>query len=132
MHSGATARQILARARCLLIVAAAFASTGAVAQSGNVTLRINLDGDSVEVIKSWRRAQGIDPPDAAADERVRLIGERSRALRRAQVPETREAARLRRMLRTVELVDAGTVGTGTPMNVGAHEGTKCVAPACGY
>ncbi|HVJ61168.1 MAG TPA: hypothetical protein VM555_00430 [Tahibacter sp.] len=108
-HMGTTARRILARARhCLLIVAAAFVSTGAVAQSGNVTLRINLDGDSVEIIKSWRRAQGIDPPDAAADERVR------------------------RMLRTVELVEVATGGTGEPTSVATHAGTNCVAPACGY
>jgi hypothetical protein len=115
-----------------LIVAAAFVSTGAVAQSGNVTLRISLDQDSAEVIKYWRRAQGIDPPDAAADERVRHIGERSRALRSARLPETPEAARLRRMLRTVELVDVGTGGAANLTNVGAHEGTKCVAPVCGY
>lgn len=36
----------------------------------SVEISITVDADSVEIIRAWRRQQGLDPPDAQADERV--------------------------------------------------------------
>jgi len=94
----------------LLLLAASLYSLAASAQSVGVTLRIHMDADSVEIIKSWRRAQGLDPADVAADRHVRQILESNRASRLPGA-ETHEAARLRRMARTVELVSFETALT---------------------
>jgi hypothetical protein len=40
------------------------------AQEGGVSLTITLDANSAEVISGWRRANGLDAPDAAADRRL--------------------------------------------------------------
>jgi hypothetical protein len=71
-------------AACALFALVAPAS----AQSGDVGVSISIDQDSVEIIKAWRRQQGIDPPDAAADRRV---GKILQARRSAQAETQRMA-----------------------------------------
>ena len=80
------------------------------AQGVGVTLRITLSADSEEILHAWRRAQGLEPPDPAADERVRQAAMR-RAAERAEA-QSPEAARRRRMARTVELVDTPVIQVG--------------------
>lgn len=48
------------------------------AQQGGVSIGITLDGDSVEVIRAWRRAKGLDPPDPEADRRFAELVKRVR------------------------------------------------------
>jgi len=51
-------------------MASLLASPAAHAQEGGVSLTITLDAASSEVIGAWRRANGLDAPDAAADRRL--------------------------------------------------------------
>lgn len=39
------------------------------ARAQAVALTITVDADTVEILRAWRRQQGLDPPDAQADER---------------------------------------------------------------
>lgn len=71
------------------------APTRARAQSVGIT--ISLDADTVEIIRAWRRQQGLDPPDMQADERFRALARRrqtarSRAVAAAAPAETPEDA----------------------------------------
>lgn len=62
-----TAGILSAAAFALSMTVLCTAPTRARAQSVAVT--ITLDADTVEIIRAWRRQQGLDPPDAQADER---------------------------------------------------------------
>jgi hypothetical protein len=74
------ARHLIKPLFAMLAACALFAFTApASAQSGNVGVSITVDQDSVEIIKAWRRQQGIDPPNAAADRRVSQILQARRA-----------------------------------------------------
>lgn len=54
-----------------------------VAQAQGVGVRIHMDAESAELIRAWRRAQGLDPPDPAADAQ---LAERLRQRRGATPP----------------------------------------------
>lgn len=50
-------------------------------EAGEVSVNIQVDEAFVELIRGIRRAEGIDAPDAAADQRLRLTLERIRGQR---------------------------------------------------
>ncbi|UXI67315.1 hypothetical protein [Tahibacter amnicola] len=57
----------------LTTLVALFAVNPIQAQTTKVGIHIQVDEDAAEVIRAWRRANGLDPPDAVADARVREI-----------------------------------------------------------
>ncbi|WP_313920488.1 hypothetical protein [Tahibacter sp.] len=61
------------------------------AQQGGVRVGITLNGESVEVIRAWRRAKGLDPPDAEADRRFAELVMRARAKHATRIDPPREA-----------------------------------------
>lgn len=62
--------------------------------AADVAVSIHLDADSVEIIRGMRRANGIDPPDRAADQRVANILTRARDRQREKAVAGRLPARL--------------------------------------
>jgi hypothetical protein len=62
-----TARTLSAAVVALSMTVLCVMPTRARAQSVGIT--ITIDADTVEILRAWRRQQGIDPPDAQADER---------------------------------------------------------------
>lgn len=66
----------------------------ALAQQGGVSVGITLTGESVEVIRAWRRAKGIDPPDPEADRRFAELIERVRGTRETRSGPQRDAIRM--------------------------------------
>jgi hypothetical protein len=74
-----------------LIVAILVLASALAAQAGGTAIAIRVDAEDVELIRAWRRAQGLDPPDADADRRVEALLERRRAPRAppAQAPAHR-------------------------------------------
>jgi hypothetical protein len=64
---GITARTLSAAAAALSMAVLCTVPMRAGAQS--VALTITVDADTVEILRAWRRQQGLDPPDAQADER---------------------------------------------------------------
>lgn len=73
----------------LAVLTASAAGNVACAQApqAGTALHITLDADAVEIIRAWRRQQGLDPPDAAADERAAALLRRL-AAEPAAVPRT--------------------------------------------
>ncbi|HSX60157.1 MAG TPA: hypothetical protein VLF18_08165 [Tahibacter sp.] len=69
--------------RVALAVAAVFAAGSAGAQSAaaGTALRVTMDADAVEIVRAWRRSQGLDPPDRDADRRVAALLQRLSAER---------------------------------------------------
>lgn len=63
------------------------------AQQGGVRVGITLNGESVEVIRAWRRAKGMDPPDAEADRRFAELVKRARGTNGTRIGQQREAIR---------------------------------------
>lgn len=63
-------------------------------EAADVAVSIHLDADSVEIIRGLRRANGIDPPDSAADQRLAQILETARVRRREQPVAARLPAKL--------------------------------------
>lgn len=57
------------------------------AQAG-VQISLHLDAESVELIRALRRAQGLDPPDAEADQRVAALLQRRQAQKQPAVQST--------------------------------------------
>lgn len=59
-------------------------------RAAEVAVAIHLDADSVEIIRGMRRANGIDPPDRAADQRLAriLTGVRDRQREQAVAART--------------------------------------------
>ncbi|WP_313915257.1 hypothetical protein [Tahibacter sp.] len=51
-------------------------------EAAGVAVSIHLDADSVEIIRGLRRANGIDPPDSAADQRLAIVLTRASDRRR--------------------------------------------------
>lgn len=78
-------------------------------QAGSVSLGLHLDADSAELIRAWRRQQGLDPPDPAADRRVADILQRRAAVQ----GEDLRRERLRQGLRTAPR-DPAARATGAP------------------
>jgi hypothetical protein len=66
------------------------------AQAQGVGVSLHLDAESVELIRAWRRAQGLDPPDPAADARLAEWLAARRAAARPQ-PVTTEHPRASRL-----------------------------------
>lgn len=62
----------------LALTAASTVSGTACAQTAaaGTALTITLDADAVEIVRAARRQRGLDPPDAAADERVAALLQR--------------------------------------------------------
>lgn len=104
------ARFVRARLMLCALVLAALPSL-APAQQVGVRINIRLNAESVEVLRAWRRANHLDPPDAAADARLR------ERLAAAKAGDAGAAARERRRLRTVELVPVE--GTDAGLKSGA-------------
>lgn len=62
---------------CLgMLVAAAAILVPAIGSGADVAVSIHLDDAFVEVIRGMRRAEGLDPPDRAADRRLAVLLER--------------------------------------------------------
>lgn len=61
----------------LVSVVLAVSAVGNIARAeapqAGTALHITLDADAVEIIRAWRRQQGLDPPDRSADERVAAL-----------------------------------------------------------
>lgn len=55
----------------------------AAAQGGSVHISIAIDEESAELIRAWRRRNGLDPPDLEADLRVAALLQRRAAAARA-------------------------------------------------
>lgn len=75
-------------------------------EAGDVSVAIHVDEAFVELIRGMRRAEGRDPPDAAADRRLRILVDRLQPL-----PSVAEASALPRVFPTdlplcVELIGA--------------------------
>ena len=68
------------------------------AQQAQVGVSITLNGDSGEIIGAWRRAKGIDPPDARADRRYAELVERVRGPRASGGDPQRIAATMNRLI----------------------------------
>lgn len=64
----------------LVSVVLAVSAVGNIARAeapqAGTALHITLDADAVEIIRAWRRQQGLDPPDRSADERVAALLQR--------------------------------------------------------
>lgn len=80
-RSRTTANTLTAAASALALTLLAVAPARLGAQSGAVTVTITIDADSVEILRAWRRQQGLDPPDAQADERLVELLRRRQAAR---------------------------------------------------
>lgn len=95
MKAGARKQQSVGAGRwcCLLALSFGVMPIESMAQSGGVTLRIELTADKVEDFHAWRRAQGLDAPAACGD---------ARGSPRQLSPEAR-----RRLSRTLVLGDDG-------------------------
>lgn len=65
-----TTSKTLLRVIALIVLAAAPVSSGLAA---DVAVAIRIDADLVEVVRGFRRAEGLDPPDAAADQRLAAV-----------------------------------------------------------
>lgn len=63
----------------LLVAAAALLPAAGLA--ADVALAIRLDAEFVELVRGMRRADGLDPPDQAADRRLALLLQRLRETR---------------------------------------------------
>ncbi|WP_257387037.1 hypothetical protein [Tahibacter caeni] len=62
---------------CLgMLVAAATILLPAIGSGADVAVSIHLDDAFVEVIRGMRRAEGLDPPDRVADQRLAVLLER--------------------------------------------------------
>ena len=89
---------------CALALTAIAAIPAASAQSVGVRISIRISAPSPEALRAWRRANGLDPPDPAADAKWRE--------QQAALLTGADAARERRRLRTVELVPIGGIEAG--------------------
>lgn len=72
----------------LLLAAASVPADRAAAQTATTGLRITLDAEAVEIVRAWRRSQGLDAPDAQADARVAALLQRMHAVASHGPPET--------------------------------------------
>lgn len=63
----------------LLVCAIAWLSLPSPQAQAGVQISLHLDAESVELIRALRRAQGLDPPDAEADQRVAALLQRRQA-----------------------------------------------------
>jgi hypothetical protein len=75
----------------------------------SVAVTITLDADTVEILRAWRRQQGLDPPDAHADARVARLLQRVRAGQRPAVAVANQG---------------GVAAAATPMPVRSRGDTK--------
>jgi hypothetical protein len=66
-----------------LALAVSLAAPASRSEAADVAVAIRIDADLVEVIRGYRRAQGLDPPDAEAD--LRLAAVKSRLHQMQQV-----------------------------------------------
>lgn len=56
------------------VVVSAFAGAAcAQTPQAGTALQITLDADAVAIVRAWRRQQGLDPPDPAADRYVAAL-----------------------------------------------------------
>jgi hypothetical protein len=69
MKAGACKSQSIGagRWRCLFALSFGVSPIVSMAQSGGVTLRIELKAESVDDLHAWRRAQGLEGPPTCAD-----------------------------------------------------------------
>jgi hypothetical protein len=63
-------------------------------QAAGVAVSLHLDADSVEIIRGLRRANGIDPPDSAADLRLAEILAKARNRQRGTAEASRFPAKV--------------------------------------
>ncbi|ODU32135.1 MAG: hypothetical protein BGP24_03795 [Lysobacterales bacterium 69-70] len=61
-----------------MLVAAAASLLPAMGLAADVALSIRLDAEFVELVRGMRRAEGLDPPDPSADQRLALLLQRLR------------------------------------------------------
>ena len=94
MNAGALnrARFGAGRRRLLTAFVVGLWSASVPAHSGGVSITIELEADSIEQLRAWRRTQGLDPPIAPRTACGRAAGE-ARPAQRALSPAAEQRRR---------------------------------------